>query len=166
MGLAKQRRLLVVVAACVLVCLILVLVTWLSLKSADERDFSNAKNRLDQARAVRQYDIAIETMDGYLNGGWYRQHKYEAYIYVGTLYEMKDDYQKALEAYRSAEQYNPGGRQAEFEAIARVSEKLGDTKTALTYYEKALAAMDDGGVSDREDAAWLKKKIDKLKATQ
>jgi tetratricopeptide (TPR) repeat protein len=141
-------------------------VVWMTAKSADAKDFDAAKSRLDAARAAHQFDVGISAMDSYLHGGWYRANRYEAYIYIGTMYEMKGEWSDALAAYRNAESHNPGGRQAEYGAIARVSERMGDKATAVQYYEKQLNAMQSTGTPDAEDVAWLKKRIATLGANK
>lgn len=162
--LTQHKRLLIVVMGSLLVALILALVIWLSLRSADSRDYSSAKSRLDQARASRNFDIGIEAMNGYLHGGFYRTHKYEAYLLIGSMYEMKQDYEQALAAYRLAEGSDVKGNGAELEAIARVSEKLGDKTTAAHYYQKVLDAVPDNAPAADSTRGWLKAKIKKLQA--
>lgn len=139
---------------------------WRLAVAADEREYASSKQQVEKAVAARDYDKGITAMHSYVGGNWPRSHLYDAYVYLGTLYEMKGDYKQALLAYRQAESRNPGQRQAEIEAIGRVSEQLGDKKTALAYYEKKLKAMQDGGFVDREDILWMQAKITKLKAAQ
>lgn len=163
---SNRGKWVIIALAAALVVGILAGVIWLSLRAADSRDFEAAKQRLDQARASRSFEIGVYAMDGYINGGWYRTHRYEAYLLKGSMFEMQKDYSQALLAYREAERYDSEAQGAEYEAIARVSEQNGDTSTAIAYYQKTLDRVPDNAPAATATRNWYKAKIQKLQESK
>lgn len=124
--------------------------------------YQQARKDTDKLRATGKYDEAKQVWQGYIDGNGTEEERYKAYLQLAALDETKGDCKAALVSYYEAEKLTDRTNRAEYEAIARCSEKLNDSRTAATYYQKALDTF-PGGPEYDSDRRFYQKKIDAMK---
>lgn len=131
-------------------------------ETAAQKKLQQDIDKAEELRGSRDYDGAKAIWQDYVDGDYDNEQKYRAYLKLGALDETKGDCSSALNNYRQAEKLGTGEWRAENEAIARCSEKTGDLRTALTYYQKTLDTF-PGGEEYSSDLRYYRNKIAKLK---
>jgi tetratricopeptide (TPR) repeat protein len=108
---------------------------------ADDADFKTATAAQHAAVISKNYAEGLVAMEAYLNGLPPRTHRYNVYLYQGTMYTNMHDNKKAILAFQQAEKLNTSSTKPELAAIAACADISGDSQLAIVYYQKAIEAF-------------------------
>lgn len=107
----------------------------------DQKAYDIAAGKVDIYRGARKYDQAIQEAQQYLAVSKNPKNAANMLNVIASLYEVQKDNKKALDYYRQAERMAGEDVLSITTGIARTSLRLGDEKTALEYYNKRLAIL-------------------------
>jgi tetratricopeptide (TPR) repeat protein len=122
-------------------------------------------------RALHEYPQAISPLQNYVTTGLNNSQKVYALLNIANIYEQQQNNSAALKSYRQAESLNGQTDNATKNAeaidigIARTSDELGDTQTALSYYKKCLPLLQNQtGYSRAVDISDVQQRITAIEA--
>lgn len=131
----------------------------------DKRRYDIAIQQSNNYRRLRQNDKALEVLQDYAATAKSNEYKIFTYTKIGTIHEVNKEYDKALAAYRQAEKLKGRDDRAIAVGIARSSYALGDKQTAIEYYKKCIAVLEEqNGRLLAEDIELYKKTIADIEA--
>ncbi|SRR6266568_295582 len=116
---------------------------------------SHYENLLNSARHTQTQDGYINAANSFLSFASKDSNQTERYrslLQAATLFANAGQYQKALAIFKQSEQYS-GITYSECQGAGLISEKLGDKKGAISYFQKCLEIMPSdypGSAQDRQ----------------